>query len=164
MATIIFLFFCWLIIRACKAFFRALTHRRRKPVKRRKTEYGPVSSPSTLTDPKQAEKERRNALKVAQARIDMEYYGGVLETQTDLIAAYTSEKNEIMQQLETQKLAYEMSENPALFVDMYVSGFNTSKATKQVEQLTAKIQTAQGKAAAARKKIQTAQLVIEMYN
>ena len=164
MPTIILFVFLWLIVKAFKSIFRRNKCRtRRKSNRSVKAVYTPDTMPDPVPDTKQAEKQRRNELKARQAQIDIDYYSGVLETQNDLITAYNSELTTLHKQIKQHNLLYEMSDNPAAFMEMYVPGFDTEKATKRVEQLTARIQAAQGKAAQASKKIQMAQLIIDMY-
>lgn len=72
MAALFFFFFCWLVIKACKAFFRSLKYRKRKPGKQRTNQYEPDAMPDPSSGELQALYNARSSI---QESID--YINGI---------------------------------------------------------------------------------------
>lgn len=127
------------------------------------------------------EKELRRQLKVKQAISEKEYYSQVITEQRDIIAAYETERNKLSQALQAVDTMYKYSrgeydngsrntlEDNAKALDDFnrvnalASSVKPEKAARDLEKLTKAIQAANKRIMQAQRKIDNANMIIEIY-
>lgn len=127
------------------------------------------------------EKELRRKLKVKQAISEKEYYSQVITEQRDIIAAYETERNKLSQALQAVDTMYRYSrgdydnssrntltDNEKALddfnrVNALASSVKPEKAARDLEKLTKAIQAANKRIMQAQRKIDNANMIIEIY-
>lgn len=127
------------------------------------------------------EKELRRQLKVKQAISEKEYYSQVITEQRDIIAAYETERNKLAQALQAVDTMYRYSRgdydnssrNTLADNEKALDDFNRvnalansvkpEKATRDLEKLTKAIQAANKRIMQAQRKVDAANIIIEIY-
>lgn len=127
------------------------------------------------------EKELRRQLKVKQAISEKEYYSQVITEQRDIIAAYETERNKLAQALQAVDTMYRYSRgdydnssrNTLADNEKALDDFNRvnalansvkpEKATRDLEKITKAIQAANKRIMQAQRKVDAANMIIEIY-
>lgn len=156
MVTIIFII---LIVSMCKAG-KSIA----KP-KRHKTRGNNAAGSYKPVTTAQLEKAKRAEIKVKQALLDIDFYAGIIETQTELISVYNQRIDTIRENLDKQRIAYTCAD-PVQSVNLFADliGFDADKATKQIETITRQKQSAENKLVLAKKRMESAKLIVELYS
>lgn len=127
------------------------------------------------------EKELRQQLKIKQAISEKEYYSQVITEQREIIAAYETERNKLAQALQAVDTMYRYSRgdydnssrNTLADNEKALDDFNRvnalansvkpEKATRDLEKITKAIQAANKRIMQAQRKIDSANMIIEIY-
>ena len=127
------------------------------------------------------EKELRQQLKIKQAISEKEYYSQVITEQREIIAAYTAERNKLKQALQAAETMYKYSrgeygnssrntlEDNAKALDDFnrvnalANSVKPEKAARDLEKLTKAIQAANKRIMQAQRKVDAANMIIEIY-
>lgn len=127
------------------------------------------------------EKELRQQLKIKQAISEKEYYSQVITEQREIIAAYETERRKLTQALKAVETMYKYSRGEygsssraslndnikALDdfnrVNALANSVKPEKATRDLEKLTKAIQAANKRIMQAQRKVDAANMIIEIY-
>lgn len=127
------------------------------------------------------EKELRQQLKIKQAISEKEYYSQVITEQREIIAAYETERNKLAQALQAVKTMYKYSrgeydnssrntltDNAKALddfnrVNALASSIKPEKAARDLKKLTKAIQAANKRIMQAQRKVDAANIIIEIY-
>lgn len=127
------------------------------------------------------EKELRQQLKIKQAISEKEYYSHVITEQRDIIAAYETERDKLTQALQAVETMYRysrgdydnssrntLSDNAKALddfnrVNALANSVKPEKATRDLEKITKAIQAANKRIMQAQRKIDNANMIIEIY-
>lgn len=127
------------------------------------------------------EKELRQQLKIKQAISEKEYYSQVITEQRDIIAAYETERDKLTQALQAVETMYRysrgdydnssrntLSDNAKALddfnrVNALANSVKPEKATRDIEKLTKAIQAANKRIMQAQRKVDAANMIIEIY-
>lgn len=127
------------------------------------------------------EKELRQQLKIKQAISEKEYYSQVITEQRDIIAAYETERDKLTQALQAVETMYRysrgdydnssrntLSDNAKALddfnrVNALANSVKPEKATRDIEKLTKAIQAANKRIMQAQRKVDAANIIIEIY-
>lgn len=128
------------------------------------------------------EKESRQQLKIKQAISEKEYYSQVITEQRDIIAAYETERRKLTQALKAVETMYKYSRgeygsssraslndnikalDDFCRVNTLANSVKPEKATRDLEKLTKAIQAANKRIMQAQRKVDAANVIIEIYS